>query len=215
MVRRSDFLDGHLRSVELIAGIVNRSGASAVASAAHEATHVTSDIQLQTIGPGNLDLLAAMYDRFDPLGVALGLPPRTLEARQRWIRSALRQIVNVAAFSPAGEVVGHSFLAVDNPGSAEVAVFVHQGFRRRGIGAALLREALRLGRAAQLQRVWAVTASENGAALRLLMSRNFRLMRSDPDRLRTQMHLLPKRGVLRNDYNERCSRSSPKILCRP
>lgn len=142
---------------------------------------MTTDIQLRPVGSPHLDLLSAMYDRFDPLGAALGLPPCTLEARHAWVGSAICQIVNVAAFSPAGEVVGHSFLAADNPGSAEVAVFVHQQFRRRGIGATLLRKALELGRAAHLQRAWAVTAPENRAALQLLMSCGFCLVQSDSD----------------------------------
>lgn len=83
-----------------------------------------------------------MYDRFDPLGAALGLPPRAAETRHEWIVSALGQIVNVAALSLDGEVVGHCFLVGDKPSSAELAVFVHQEFRRRGIGAALLKKAL-------------------------------------------------------------------------
>jgi GNAT superfamily N-acetyltransferase len=120
-----------------------------------------------------------MYDRFDPLGAALGLPPDTSETRHTWIGKALGQIVNVAAFSPAGEVVGHCFLAADNPGSAEIAVFVHQEFRRRGIGASLARWVLEWGRVAELESVRAVTASENRAALRLLMTCGFRLIRFD------------------------------------
>jgi hypothetical protein len=76
---------------------------------------VNADIQIRGIGAPQRDLLIAMYDRFDPLGAALGLPPRTAEARCDWIGSALGQKVNVAAFSPAGEVVGHCFLAADKP----------------------------------------------------------------------------------------------------
>jgi GNAT superfamily N-acetyltransferase len=137
---------------------------------------VNADIQIQAIGPPQRDLLIAMYDRFDPLGAALGLPPPTAEARHQWVGTALGQIVNVAAFSPAGEVVGHSFLAVDKPGSAEIAVFVRQESRRKGIGAALLKKALERGWEAELGRVWAVTAGDNRGALRLLMSCGFRLI---------------------------------------
>jgi RimJ/RimL family protein N-acetyltransferase len=139
---------------------------------------VNADIQIQAIGPRQRDPLISMYDRFDPLGAALGLPPRTAEARLEWIGSALGQIVNVAAFSPAGEVVGHCFLAADKPGSAEMAVFVHQESRRRGIGAALVKAALKWGGAAGLQRVWAVTSSDNEPALRLQMNCGFRLIES-------------------------------------
>jgi GNAT superfamily N-acetyltransferase len=142
---------------------------------------MNADIRIQAIGLPQRDLLMAMYDRFDPLGAALGLPPRNAEGRHKWIVGALGQIVNVAAFSRNGEVVGHCFVVADKPSSAEIAVFVHQEFRWRGIGAALLKKALEWGRAAGLVHAWAITASENRAALRLLTSCGFRLMRTDVD----------------------------------
>jgi GNAT superfamily N-acetyltransferase len=138
-------------------------------------------IRIQAIGLPQRDLLMAMYDRFEPLGVALGLPPRTAEGRHKWIVGALGQIVNVAAFSGNGEVVGHCFAAADKPSSAEIAVFVHQEFRWRGIGTALLKKALKWGWAAGLVRAWAITPAENRAAQRLLTSCGFRLMRTDID----------------------------------
>lgn len=139
---------------------------------------MNADIQIRGIGPAQRDLLIAMYDQFDPLGAALGLPPHTAEARCEWIRNALGQKVNMAAFSAAGEVVGHCFLAADKPASAEMAVFVHQESRSIGVGTALVKAALGWRPAAELRRVWAVTAPDNRAALRLLMSCGFRLMRS-------------------------------------
>lgn len=139
---------------------------------------MNAEIQIQAIGPPQRDLLISMYDRFDPLGAALGLPPGTAEARHKWIGSVMGQIVNIGALSPAGEVVGHCFLAAGKPGSAEMAVFVHQESRGRGIGTALLKKALDWGGAAGLRRVLALTASDNRAALRLLMSCGFRLIQS-------------------------------------
>jgi RimJ/RimL family protein N-acetyltransferase len=139
---------------------------------------VSGDIHIETIGPRQRSLLIAMYDRFDPLGASLGLPPYPAEARHNWIGSALGQIVNLAAFSPVGEVVGHCFLAADKPGSAEIAVFVHQGSRRRGIGTALIKRALECGWVAELGRVWAVTAWDNRAVLRVLMRCGFLLIQS-------------------------------------
>jgi hypothetical protein len=59
---------------------------------------VNAGIQIQAIDPSQRDHLITMYDRFDPLGAALGVPPQTAEARHKWIGSALGQIVNVAAF---------------------------------------------------------------------------------------------------------------------
>jgi GNAT superfamily N-acetyltransferase len=139
---------------------------------------VNSDIQIRGIGPPQRERLIAMYDRFDPLGAALGLPPRTAEARCEWIGSALGQKVNVAAFSPAGAVVGHCFLAAGKTASAEMAVFVHQESRRIGVGTALVKAALDWGGAAGLRRVWSVTSSDNRVALRLQKNCGFRLTKS-------------------------------------
>ena len=139
---------------------------------------MNSDIQIRSIGPPQRDLLIAMYDRFDPLGTTLGLPPLTAEARYEWIGRALGQKVNVAAFSPVGEVVGHCFLAADKPASAEMAVFVHRRFRRIGVGTALVKAALDCGGAVGLRRVWSVNSSDNRVNLRLQENCSFRLTKS-------------------------------------
>jgi GNAT superfamily N-acetyltransferase len=157
---------------------------------------MSAGIHLRRIGLSQRHLLVAMYDGFDPLGAALGLPPHTAEARRKWVGSALCDIVNVAAFSAAGQIVGHAFLAPSSPGSAEIAVFVHQDFRRRGIGAALLRKALELGREADVQHAWAVTSSENRTALRFLIRCGFRQIRSDFDvtELEIDLRVPPEAG---------------------
>jgi GNAT superfamily N-acetyltransferase len=132
-------------------------------------------VQIRPIGPGQRRLLIEMYERFDPPGAALGLPPLTAEAREAWIDAALRHPVNLGAFTPVGEPVGHCFLAPSAPCEAELAVFVHQQSRRKGIGAALLTAALDRARAAGLRRVWSITSYDNRAALRLQTSCGFRL----------------------------------------
>jgi GNAT superfamily N-acetyltransferase len=119
-----------------------------------------------------------MYDQFDPLGGSLGLPPHTVEAHRAWVAGALGNHVNVAAFSPAGEVVGHCFLAADKPASAEMAVFVHQRSRRIGVGTALVKAALDWGGATGLRRVWSMTSSDNRVALPLQKNCGFRLTKS-------------------------------------
>jgi GNAT superfamily N-acetyltransferase len=137
-------------------------------------SHMDADIRIQSVGLPQRDLLIEMYDRFDPLGAAFGLPPRRAEARSEWVGVALCHKVNLAAFSPAGAVVGHCFLAADKAGSAELAIFVHQEFRRRGVGTALVKAALESEGVAGLRRVWTLTPSDNRAALRMQMKSGFR-----------------------------------------
>jgi GNAT superfamily N-acetyltransferase len=85
---------------------------------------------------------------------------------------------------------------------------VHQEFRRRGIGAALLKKALEWGWSAGLERAWAITASDNRAALRLLMSCGFRLMRPDVDvaELDIDLRVPPDTHELGRDLSSACNR---------
>src|SRR5215471_16556288 len=135
-------------------------------------------IRIRPVGRQQRDLLIEMYGQFEPLGAALGLPPNGEEARREWIERALGYKMNLVAFSPAGAVVGHCFLVPDEAGSAELAVFVHQGFRRRGVATALLKTALEWAAVEGLRRVWTLTGSENTAALRLQEKLGFRITNS-------------------------------------
>jgi RimJ/RimL family protein N-acetyltransferase len=129
---------------------------------------------IRAIGRPQRDLLVEMYDRFDPLGAAFGLPPRDEERRGEWIDLALSHKMNLAAFTADRTAIGHCFLAADTAGSAELAVFVRQEFRRRGVATRLLKAALDWAAAEGLLRVWTLTGSENIAALRLQERLGFR-----------------------------------------
>jgi RimJ/RimL family protein N-acetyltransferase len=156
---------------------------------------VDPDIRIRRIVLSQRDLLVRMYDQFGPPGEALGLPPLTAMARRAWIRSALGHKVNVAAYSRDGQVVGHCFLVVDRPGSAELAVFVHPDFRRQGIGAALVMTTLDWGYAAGLRRVWSIAASDNRAALRLQQGCGFHLMKSNSQEAEMEIDLSVARAA--------------------
>ena len=131
--------------------------------------------QIRVVDRPQRDLLIEMYERFDPLGAALGLPPRGSDARRQWIEGALNGAMNLGALSPAGAAVGHCFLVADKKDSAEMAIFVRQEFRRRGIATALVKAMLEWGSKRGLRRIWAMTASENKVALRLLDRFGFRV----------------------------------------
>jgi len=146
-------------------------------------------IQIRPIGPVQQNLLLRMYNRFDPLGAALGLPPIRTEARRQWICEALNRGPNVAAFTPAGDVVGHCFLSQASPDSAELAIFVHQDFRRQGAGTSLLKAALTQAAAAGLRRVWSTTSPDNRPAVHLLIRSGFRPTLMAPDEIEMEVDL--------------------------
>jgi GNAT superfamily N-acetyltransferase len=146
-------------------------------------------MRVEVIGVPHRDLLVGMYDRFHPLAAALGLPPLEPEARRDWIAKALTQRWNFASFSPAGDLIGHSFLVPSDPISAELAVFVDEGFRRQGAGKALVQMALQHEALDGLQRVWAISSPDNRAALRLLQRCGFRLMSGGFDEVELEIAL--------------------------
>lgn len=135
-----------------------------------------SPIQFHPLTHRDREILLEMYRGFEPLGLDLGLPPRNEEGRESWVASALQLEINIGAFTPLGCLVGHSFIAMSSPWDAEMACFVEQGHRRRGIGTALVRAALRSAEQGGYQRVWAIIASENFPAVRLLKRCGFRFL---------------------------------------
>jgi RimJ/RimL family protein N-acetyltransferase len=139
-----------------------------------EAFMADAEIRVRPLNTEDRELLLRMYRSFDPLGGAQGLPPRNEEIREIWIDRALKEKINVGAFSAAGDLAGHSFLASSDGGDTELAVFVHQGSRRRGIGTAMVRAVLQRAEQTGLRRIRATAASENFPALRFLKRWGFR-----------------------------------------
>lgn len=135
--------------------------------------------ELRRATPQDREALAAMYLSFEPKGESLGLPPR--KDPQRWLDS-LAGYPNFVAVAE-GRLVGHSVLCTGGP-SAEIAVFVHQDCRGRGLGKRLLRAMIDEARRENVQRVWGVTELDNIPMLRLAHSLGF-VSEKDP----RQFHL--------------------------
>ena len=113
--------------------------------------------------------LEQMYLEFDPKGASLGLPPRGDPAP--WVHS-LSDSPNFI-LEVDGRIVGHSVLCPEGT-SGEVAVFVHQDFRGRGMGKMLLTEVIAEARRLGLKRIWGITEPDNLPMLRLAHSVGFR-----------------------------------------
>jgi RimJ/RimL family protein N-acetyltransferase len=143
-----------------------------------EVKDANNTIQIRPLTLADHESLLGMYQTFEPLGGAQGLPPRVEEGRQTWIDRALQREVNVGAFSAGGDLVGHSFLASSGAGEAEFGIFVHQRARQRGIGTDLLRAVLQGAEQRGLRRIHAVTTYDNIPKLRLLKRCGFRILQS-------------------------------------
>ena len=137
--------------------------------------YAVAGYELRRATPGDMPALVAMYDSFEPKGAALGLPPRANP--ERWLE-------DVSAFpnfvvSCEGRIVGHGIVCPDDD-TAEVAVFVHQSQRSRGLGKWLLSALVDEARSLGLRRIWGTTDLENVPMLRLAHSLGF-ITGADPE----------------------------------
>ncbi len=113
--------------------------------------HTALDVQVRRLRDEDQPLLDEMYATFDPMGGALGLPPQDAERRRAWLAS-LRGALNLVAVVE-GKLAGHLALLGVDESAAELMCFVHQDFRRQGIGTMLCNAARDQAKAAGYQRI--------------------------------------------------------------
>lgn len=124
--------------------------------------------KLSRATPADRNDLMDFYRFFEPKGASLGLPPH--KEPEPWLE-ALSGYPNFI-MRRQGAIVAHAVLCAEGE-EGEVAVFVGEGYRGRGLGRCLLSvlvaEARRLG----LRRVWGLTEFDNIPMLRLAHSLGF------------------------------------------
>jgi RimJ/RimL family protein N-acetyltransferase len=117
--------------------------------------------------------LAAMYDDFLPKRAAQGLPPAAPEGVARWLDRVLAGgrhfVVEIG-----GRLCGHAMLMPLADETVELATFLHQRIRDRGIGTALNRLALDIARRDGARRVWLSVEPSNRLAIRSYEKVGFR-----------------------------------------
>lgn len=128
--------------------------------------------------PADRPALDAMYADFEPKRAAQGLPPQNADGQRRWLERTLARGFHQVAESE-GRVVGHVMLIPmdkdgDREASAELANFVHQSVRNRGLGTALNLAAVNAAWKAGYRRVWLSVEPSNRAAIRSYERAGFR-----------------------------------------
>jgi L-amino acid N-acyltransferase YncA len=134
---------------------------------------------IRPYAPADRPALEAMYADFQPKRAAQGLPPESADAQRRWLDSTLARGSHQVA-DAEGTIVGHVMLIpFDRAGEAatgmvELANFVHQSARNRGLGTALNRAAVKAACEAGYRRVWLSVEPSNRAAVRSYERAGFR-----------------------------------------
>lgn len=114
-----------------------------------------------------------MYDNFEPKRVAQGLPPLEAERRERWLDAILASGSHIV-IEVDGRIVGHGMLLPFEDDGAELANFLHQAVRDRGIGTVLNRALIDAGHELGLRRIWLSVQPSNRRAIRSYEKAGFR-----------------------------------------
>lgn len=122
-------------------------------------------------GPAPLE---ACYEHFDDESRAQGIPPRSASRRSAWIEDLLEGHGVVAWHEE--QVVGHAILVPYGDDQAELAVFVRPDYQSAGIGTALVRSLLALGRAVGIHRVTLIVEPANTIAVSLYRTVGFEVV---------------------------------------
>src|SRR5262245_38040216 len=117
--------------------------------------------------------LIAMYGDFEPKRGAQGLPPDGDYKIAAWVDRVLSRGRHVIV-QVDDSVRGHIMLMPMEDGSVELANFLHQSIRGRGIGTAMNALAIRLAGEAGYKRVWLSVEPGNRAAVRSYEKVGFR-----------------------------------------
>jgi GNAT superfamily N-acetyltransferase len=114
--------------------------------------------------PADRTALHAMYASFEPKRCAQGLPPR-LDGIAGWLDLVLGRGEHVVV-EVDGELLGHLMLLPMGGGRVELANFLHQRIRSRGIGTAINTLALAVAGHDGHDTVWLCVEPTNVAAVR-------------------------------------------------
>lgn len=125
--------------------------------------------------PDDFHGLLMMYLHFEPKAEFQGLPPPTQEKIERWL-SALLTENNVNFIIEVGRVgiVGHAVLCRDGVDRAELAIFLHQDYRRRRLGERLMEATVGFGcQCLHLKKIWLDVQALNYPAVALFRKIGF------------------------------------------
>lgn len=125
--------------------------------------------------PDDVPRLLQMYLDFEPKVEFQGLPPPTEEKIEQWLTSLTGGgNVNFVIEAADGRIIGHAVLCREASDRAEVAIFLHQEFRGRGLGRKLMEAVIHFGcHCLHLRKIWLSVQTLNLPAVELYRKLGF------------------------------------------
>ena len=117
--------------------------------------------------------LNEMYLDFLPKRAAQGLPPEREYAQTRWLDHVLKSGFHLLV-EVNDEVKGHLMLIpMEKDKAVELAIYLHQSIRDRGIGTAMNKVAVNIARIEGYSKVWLSVEVTNAPAVRAYQKAGF------------------------------------------
>ena len=135
-----------------------------------------ADYIIRNLVPDDYSSLLDMYKTFQPKNYIMGLPPPSDQLRSIWIQKLLHEQLNVIA-EVNGKIIGHAAV-IDVPGGdfCELIVFVHQDYRKHGIGFELTDQICKRALYLCKKKIWLVVESSNLHAVKIYYKIGFRVV---------------------------------------
>jgi ribosomal protein S18 acetylase RimI-like enzyme len=117
-----------------------------------------------------------MYNSCSGLNGTLGVPTGDAGSHSQWFEACSRAAGLIADVN--GEAAGHLVL-IPTGGAVQMTLWVHPSFRRKGVGTALVRAAIRDTSRDDFHYIWTMIAHWNTSAKKLLDQLGFRVIWQD------------------------------------
>jgi GNAT superfamily N-acetyltransferase len=143
---------------------------------------------------GDFGALVEMYKGFQPKRIAQGLPPTDVPRIAHWL-DGLQRISRALLAWDEKTVVAHAALCPIRNDCVEFTIFVHQDFRKQGVGTCLGELALDWARPMGFRDVYLSTEISNVPALRLFYKLGFQMVSSAANECEMKLGLVERRAA--------------------
>ena len=158
-------------------------------------TRMGRTLEVRSYSLEDFGALVEMYKHFEPKRVAQGLPPPDVPRIAHWLDGIQTKSQALLALD-GNKVVAHTILCPIHSETVEFTVFVHQDYRREGLGTALSRCTLAWAQKMGFREAYLTTEFSNFRALRLFLKLGFEVTSRSGDECEMQLILTAAQDTL-------------------
>ncbi len=126
-------------------------------------------VKIRRYDPSDMEALVSMYSRLSGETLRWSMPPYNRQRIERWTSNLQNSIVLVAL--DGEKIVGHLQISIGTSppfrAAGDLFIYLHQDYQNLELGAALIKEGIKLARERHLHRVELTVVADNHRAVHL------------------------------------------------